>query len=136
MSGRSDRRGFLASAGVLPAYAAAAGARTAARPPPAHAFEVTQYGAVGDGKTSATDALQKAIDACGAAGGGTVLVPAGRYVTGALTLRSHVRLHLAPGATLMASTRTEDFPAICRMWPSPGRVSSMGRASRGGPPTG
>jgi polygalacturonase len=75
-------------------------------------FEVTRFGAVGDGRTLATAALQRAIDACAAAGGGTVLVPSGRYLTGALFLRSHVHLHLSPGAALAGSHRMEDFPPI------------------------
>jgi hypothetical protein len=75
-------------------------------------WEVTGFGARGDGRTLTTAALQKAIDACAAAGGGVVLVPPGRYLSGALRLRSHVNLHLAAGATLLASQRPEDFPAV------------------------
>jgi polygalacturonase len=75
-------------------------------------FDVRRYGAVGDGVTLATGALQAAIDACGAAGGGTVLVPPGVYLTGALFLHSHLRVHLSAGATLAGSERQEDFPAI------------------------
>jgi polygalacturonase len=75
-------------------------------------LDVTRFGATGDGKTSCTAAIQKAIDACGAAGGGTVLVPPGSYLTGALFLRSHVQLELAAGSTLLASARHEDFPPI------------------------
>jgi len=55
----------------------------AASPAPADAtFDVKQYGAVGDGTTMNTAALQKAIDAAAAAGGGTVVFPAGRYLSG------------------------------------------------------
>jgi polygalacturonase len=75
-------------------------------------LEATSFGAVPDGRTVCTQGLQRAIDACAAAGGGTVVVPPGRYVTGALFLRSHVHLHLASGATLAGSGRFEDFPAI------------------------
>jgi polygalacturonase len=96
---------------AFPAFAMAGNVRPPRQPPP-HVFDVTQFGAVGDGKTASSEALQRAIDACGAAGGGCVLVPAGTYVTGALTLRSRVELHLTAGATLAASTRTEDFPPI------------------------
>jgi polygalacturonase len=74
--------------------------------------DVVRFGARGDGRTLSTGALQKAIDACAAAGGGLVLVPPGRYLTGALTLRSHIHLHLLAGATLLASQRPEDFPVI------------------------
>jgi hypothetical protein len=79
---------------------------------PAGIFEVTRFGAIGDGTTSATAALQRAIDACGEKGGGTVLVPPGRYLTGSLQLRSHVQLHLMSGATLLGSTRFEDYPPV------------------------
>jgi hypothetical protein len=74
--------------------------------------EVTHYGAVGDGRTRCTEAVQRAIEACAAGGGGTVIFPAGRYISGALTLRSNVHLHLSPGTTLVASPRPEDFPPI------------------------
>jgi hypothetical protein len=95
-----------------PAEAAAAHANTPASSDLPGVYEVTRFGAVGDGRTSSTEALQKAIDACGAAGGGTVYVPPGQYLSGALFLRSHVHLYLSPGATLVASTRPEDFPPI------------------------
>jgi polygalacturonase len=84
-------------------------ARAAAVP---RILEATRYGALPDGRTLCTQGLQRAIDACAAAGGGTVLVPPGRYLTGALFLRSHVHLELAPGATLAGSGRPEDFPPI------------------------
>jgi hypothetical protein len=111
--------GTTASAQVLfPAVAAAAGVAAARRggatssPPgqPAGVFEVTRFGAVADGSTPSTAGLQRAIDACGEAGGGIVLVPAGRYLTGSLSLRSHMNLHLMAGATLLGSTRFDDYP--------------------------
>jgi len=52
---------------------------------PPRTFRITDYGAVGDGKTMNTAALQKAIAACGQAGGGTVLVPPGRFLTQPIT---------------------------------------------------
>jgi polygalacturonase len=75
-------------------------------------YDVTRFGAAGDGRTLATEGLQRAIEACAAAGGGTVLVPPGRYLTGALFLRSHVQLHLSGGATLLASQQPGDYPPI------------------------
>jgi polygalacturonase len=74
--------------------------------------DVTRFGAIADGRTPCTEALQRALDACGNGGGGTVFVPPGVYATGALQLRSRTHLHLAPGATLLASQRPEDFPPI------------------------
>jgi hypothetical protein len=75
-------------------------------------WDVTRSGAVGDGRTSDTEALQRTIDACGEAGGGVVLIPPGQFVTGALFLRNHVHLQLTAGATLLASQRFEDFPPV------------------------
>ncbi len=72
------------------------------RPPrfPDRVFDITKYGAVPDGKTDCTAALARAIADCNAAGGGRVLVPAGRFQTGPVHLKSHVELHVARGATL------------------------------------
>jgi polygalacturonase len=75
-------------------------------------WEVTRFGARGDGKTMATASLQKALDACAAAGGGVVVIAPGRYLTGALRLHSHVHLQLDAGATLVASERPQDFPPV------------------------
>lgn len=79
-------------------------------------FDVTAYGAAGDGTTLDTAALQAAITACAAAGGGTVFVPAGRYVTGSLFLESDVTLYLDAGATLLASENPADYPLIHSRW--------------------
>jgi polygalacturonase len=62
--------------------------------------DVTRHGATGDGATDCTQAFRAAIDGCRAAGGGRVVVPNGRYLTGAIRLRSGVNLHLADGATI------------------------------------
>lgn len=76
---------------------------------PARVFRVTDFGAVGDGKTVNTAALQKAIAACGQAGGGTVLVPPGRFLTRPFTLVSRMNLHLDKGATLALSVDPADY---------------------------
>lgn len=72
--------------------------------------DVRDEGAVGDGRTLCTAALQKGIERCAAAGGGTVFFPAGTYLSGTLVLKSHVTLHLDSGATLLGSTRAQDYP--------------------------
>ena len=77
--------------------------------PPA-SFNIVNYGAVGDGKALNTVAIQKTIDACAAAGGGTVLVPAGNFVFGPITLASRVNLHLDQGATLLISDDLATYP--------------------------
>ncbi len=79
-------------------------------------FNVRDYGALGDGQALATPGLQAAIDACSRAGGGTVHVPAGHYVTGPLTLRSDITLHVGAGATLLASEDVSDYPVIRGRW--------------------
>ena len=67
---------------------------------------IKDFGAVGDGVTVNTAAIQKAIDM-----GGTVYIPSGIFVTGTLYLKSHGGLHLAPGAVLKASTNRDDYNA-------------------------
>src|SRR5579864_6464978 len=71
-------------------------------------FNVRDFGAIGDGKSFDTAAIQKAFDACGAAGG-TVEFPAGTYLSKPLTLRTHMTVQLDTGATLQASTNQTDF---------------------------
>ena len=72
-------------------------------------FHVMDYGAVPDGKTMNTSALQGAIDACSKAGGGTVLVPKGTYLTAPLHLASRLNLHLDAGATILMTDNPADF---------------------------
>ena len=71
-------------------------------------FVITDYGAKTDGPIC-TDAFQKAIAACNKAGGGRVVVPAGKYVTGAIHLLSNVELHIEEGATILFSTDPKDY---------------------------
>ena len=73
-----------------------------AEPGPA-AYDVRAFGARGDGTTIDTDAINKAIDAAAAAGGGTVHFPAGTYASFSVRLKSHVILSLGAGATLLAA---------------------------------
>src|SRR4051812_12774659 len=61
---------------------------------PRRDFVITNFGAVGDGKTDCTAAIAKAIEACAQKGGGRVVVPAGEFLTGAIHLKSNVNLHL------------------------------------------
>jgi len=77
-------------------------------------FNVRDYGATGKKTDAAQKAIQSAIDACAAAGGGQVYLPPGDYTSGTLHLRSHVRLYLEAGATLFASLdpAVYDQPAL------------------------
>jgi len=76
---------------------------------PIASYSITDAGAVGDGTTLNTAAIQKTIDSCSARGGGTVTVPPGVFLTGTLQLRSNVELHLEPGGILKGSPRLEDY---------------------------
>jgi len=62
---------------------------------PARYFDITQYGAIPDGRTDCSGAIARAMAACDAAGGGHVVVPAGDFLTGPLHLQSNLDLHLA-----------------------------------------
>ena len=84
---------------------------------PPRDFAITTFGAVGDGRALCTDAIAKAIAACRAAGGGTVVVPDGRFVTGAVRLESGVNLHLADKATLAFSRDARHYlPIVFTRW--------------------
>ncbi|MBQ8409241.1 MAG: hypothetical protein IJY39_10310 [Clostridia bacterium] len=73
---------------------------------------ILDFGAIGDGITLNTGAIQGAIDACAAAGGGRVTVPAGTYKSGTIWLKSRVELHLEIGAELLASDDMDDYNAL------------------------
>jgi polygalacturonase len=77
---------------------------------PDRAFAITDYGAKGDGTTMNTDAITKAIAACKAAGGGVVVVPAGKFLTGPFALASKTNLRLDQGATLFFTDADDAFP--------------------------
>ena len=74
-----------------------------------HDFVITDYGAVGDGVTDCTKAFANAIAACNEAGGGRVIVPAGKFLTGPIHLRSYVNLHVVKDATILFTTNTAAY---------------------------
>ncbi|MFA6133638.1 MAG: glycoside hydrolase family 28 protein [Phycisphaerae bacterium] len=75
-------------------------------------FNVVDYGAIGDGKTSCTKAIAEAIEACSAAKGGQVLIPSGAYVTGPIVLKSNVQLHTESGTLVSFSRDRTDYPIV------------------------
>ena len=107
--------GAVIAAGILDARPAE-GART--KPAPsnddlgARVYNIRSYGAKGDKTTLDTAALQAAIDACTADGGGTVLVPAGTFVIGTVELKSNVTLHISAGGTLLGSGDGKQYHAV------------------------
>jgi len=77
-------------------------------------ISVRDFGAAGDGVTLDTRAIQSAIDACTNLGGGTVYLPPGDYLTGTITLKDNVTLHVGPNARLLGSTSLADYPELDR----------------------
>ena len=76
---------------------------------PARDFNIVDYGAVGDGKTLNTAAIQKAVDECSSVGGGRVVVEGGTYSTGTIILKSGVELHIEANAVLLGSPDWQDW---------------------------
>ncbi|MDO9551775.1 glycoside hydrolase family 28 protein [Rhodonellum sp.] len=88
-------------------------------------FLVNDFGAVADGKTMNTKAIQSAIDACAKQGGGVVSFNAGEYLTGSLFIKSGVNLWIGEKVTLLGSQNLEDYPdmptrvaGIEMVWPA------------------
>ena len=106
---------FMFVAAVFPALRGMA--ETPAPPTaPGATYNILDYGAVGDGQTMNTDSFRKAIEACSAAGGGHVRVPAGVYLTGPIVLMSDVDLHVERGATVLFSRKLSDYPLVRTNW--------------------
>ena len=99
---RLSSMGLAASAvSAIPALGAAK--KAAAPPLSPMLFDVRTFGATGDGKTVDSPAINKAIEAAAAAGGGTVIFPAGNYLSFSIRLKSHVDLYLSQGCAIIAA---------------------------------
>jgi polygalacturonase len=96
---------FGMAAAAIPAVSFAATAQEAvtASAAPQAVFDVRKYGATGDGKTVDTKAVNSAIEAAAAVGGGVVVFPAGTYLCFSIRLKSQVHLHLEQGSTIVAA---------------------------------
>lgn len=79
-------------------------------------YNVNDFGAVADGKTSNTLVFEKAIKACASNGGGKVLVPNGKYLTGPIHLESNVNLHLEDNAEILFSLNPKEYPIVHTSW--------------------
>jgi polygalacturonase len=79
-------------------------------------LSITKFGAVADGITLNSDAINKAIDACSKKGGGVVLVPTGLWLTGPVVLKSNVNLHLAKNAVLQFTADFNQYPLVEGNW--------------------
>ena len=114
MAAASAGAGMLASRALgdePPPAAPATTAASAANLAGARTYNVRDFGAKGDGQTLDTAALQAAINTCNGDGGGTVLVPAGNFLTGTIELKSNVTLHLSPQACLLGSDDIRHYHA-------------------------
>ena len=111
-------RGAIATESSADAWARAGDIARNVRAPtfPDRLFDITKFGAKPDAITLATKAIADAIDACAKAGGGRVLVPAGRFLTGAIHLQSNVELHVSEGATLLFDTHPASYPIVFTRW--------------------
>lgn len=79
---------------------------------PDRTFRITDYGAVGDGRSNNAKEIAAAIGDCAAQGGGTVVIPPGVWLTGPIELRSNVCLHAEAGALVIFSKNRGDYPLV------------------------
>lgn len=85
-------------------------------------YDVSDYGAVGDGNTVNTEAIQKAIDTCASDGGGTVFVPEGTFLSGAIFIKPGVDLNIAEKGVLKGTTSMADYRLVQTRWEGEERI--------------
>jgi polygalacturonase len=109
------RRGFLQgwlAGGLLLPGAAMASASGSGKQAVPGLFNARDFGATGGGHQLDTRAIQTAIDACAASGGGVLYLPPGKYLSGTIFLKSNVSLVLETGAVLLGSANRGDYPSV------------------------
>jgi alpha-L-rhamnosidase len=106
------RRSFFVVAGMVLSLLGGAGlaGSAVAQTVPADGLSIADAGATGDGQTLNTVRIQGAIDQLAGKGGGTLVVPPGVFLTGAIFLKPEVNLYLAEGGVLKGSTNVQDYP--------------------------
>jgi alpha-L-rhamnosidase len=97
---------------ILGFCALVASAPCSAAAPESPGVPITQFGAVGDGRTMNTRSIQAGIDKLAAGGGGTLVVPEGVFVSGAIFLKPGVNLRLEKGGVLKGSADVSDYPKV------------------------
>lgn len=83
---------------------------------PAKQYLITDYGAVGDGQTLNTKAIQAAIDLCATEEGGTIVIPEGVFLSGAVFLKQGVDLYIERDGVLKGTVNPEDYPQVFTRW--------------------
>ena len=132
-TGKLSRRKLLAYLSASSIAAAAGGGRRATaatqKDTGARVYNIADFGAVGDGTTLNTLAVQKAIDTCTNDNGGTVLVPAGSFVIGTIELKSNVTLQIAAQGRLLGSAKAEHYKPGNNIPPGNGNVVMISAAN-------
>ncbi len=108
-----DSRRLLPAAAILAAVFLASCAHVVRAPT---RYSVAEHGAIGDGATVNTKAIQATIDACSAAGGGVLVIPKGVFLSGALYFKTGVDLLVEKDGVLKSTTSPADFPPIYTRW--------------------
>jgi len=90
--------------------------RTDTTAQPANRYMITDYGAVADGQTLNTTAIQSAIDLCASQEGGTIVVPEGIFLSGAIFLKQGVNFHIEKDGVLKGTVNPDDYPQVFTRW--------------------
>ena len=132
-TGKLSRRGILAYLSASTIVTAAGGTHRVVaaeqRDTGARVYNIADFGAVGDGNTLNTVAVQRAIDTCTNENGGTVLVPAGDFVIGTIELKSNVTLQIAARGRLLGSAKIEHYKAGNNVPPGNGNIVLISAAN-------